>query len=351
MGIPEQSEENADLEYYVSGVGILIVSVVGVSGNIVSGVILRKRQRDTTQTFSDLLIWLSVTDTAFLILVFLIFSLPHFSPHYSSWVFPYIAPVALPCSAIAMTGSVYTVVGLSVERYLTLSSHTQANKGAFLGYFLPVLIFSTFLNSPKFLEFSTKFLKTDNGIYPYIAQTSFRLDPSYTFVLWLNIVFLGLLPFSLLLIFNIFILRLIKESTLLNHSRSQHTASLLLITLVTVQICSHIPRTVLNIYEVYQAHHINTAMPSLLLVDLSHLLLVISSSINVFILTVQDQVFRNDLLSVMFLSPRRDRQGMGDVMDTLVVKNAEDNDSENDITNQNIIQRIELQINVLNDVQ
>ena len=104
MGIPEQSEENADLEYYVSGVGILIVSVVGVSGNIVSGVILRKRQRDTTQTFSDLLIWLSVTDTAFLILVFLIFSLPHFSPHYSSWVFPYIAPVALPCSAIAMTG-------------------------------------------------------------------------------------------------------------------------------------------------------------------------------------------------------------------------------------------------------
>ena len=104
MVISEQSEENADLEYYMSGVGILIVSVVGVSGNIVSGVILRKRQRDTTQTFSELLIWLSVTDTVFLILVFLIFSLPHFSSQYSSWVFPYIAPVALPCSFIAMTG-------------------------------------------------------------------------------------------------------------------------------------------------------------------------------------------------------------------------------------------------------
>ena len=62
-------------------------------------------------------------------------------------------------------------------------------------------------------------------------------------------------------------------------------------------------------------------------------------------------MFRNDLLSVMFLSPRRDRQGTGDVMDTLVVKNADEDDSQDDITNQNIIQRIELQINVLNDVQ
>ena len=100
----EQSEENTDMEFYVSGVGLLTVSVVGVSGNIVSGVILRKRQRDTTQTFSGLLVWLAVIDTVFLVLVFLLFSLPHFSSHYSSWLLPYIAPVALPCSVIAMTG-------------------------------------------------------------------------------------------------------------------------------------------------------------------------------------------------------------------------------------------------------
>ena len=104
MGISDQSEENEDLEYYVSGVGILIVSLVGVSGNIVSGAILRKRQRDATQTFSDLLIWLSVTDTVFLTLVLLIFSLPHFSSQYSSWILPNIAPFVLPCSFIAMTG-------------------------------------------------------------------------------------------------------------------------------------------------------------------------------------------------------------------------------------------------------
>ena len=37
-------------------------------------------------------------------------------------------------------------------------------------------------------------------------------------------------------------------------------------------------------------------------------------------------------------------------MDTLVGKNTEDNDAQDDITNQNIIQHIELQINVLNGV-
>ena len=52
----------------------------------------------------------------------------------------------------------------------------------------------------------------------------------------------------------------------------------------------------------------------------------------------------------MLLSTRRNRQGMGDALDTLVVKNAEENDSQDDITNQNI-QQIELQISVLNDVK
>jgi len=325
MDISEHQEANSVLEYYVSGVGILIVSLVGVSGNIVSGVILRKRQRDTTKTFSDLLVWLAGIDTVFLVLVFLLFSLPHFCSHYSSWLLSYIAPVVLPCSFIAMTGSVYTVLALAIERYLTLSGHTQGNKGAFLGYLLPVIVFSTFLNSPKFLEFSTKFLETESGVYPYLEQTSFRLDPNYAVVLASNILFLGLLPFSLLLIFNILILRLVRSSSSFKYSRCQKTGSLLVISLVTIQIFSHLPRTVLNIYEVYQAYQDNTVMPSLLLVDMSHLLLVISSSINVFIFTVQDQMFRADLLTVLSLPRNHD-----DVDD-------DDDDDDDDVTEEAVM--------------
>ena len=47
------------VEYYVSGVCILLVSIVGVSANILSAIVLKTRQIDTNQTLRDLLVlWL-----------------------------------------------------------------------------------------------------------------------------------------------------------------------------------------------------------------------------------------------------------------------------------------------------
>ena len=95
---------NAVLEYYLSGVSILLVSVLGLSGNIVSGLVFKCRHRDTSQTFTDLLVWLAVIDSVFLVLVLLVFSLPQLSSHYSDWILPHIVPTVLPCTSVAMTG-------------------------------------------------------------------------------------------------------------------------------------------------------------------------------------------------------------------------------------------------------
>ena len=100
----DQDEINILLEYYLSGVSILIVSVVGLSGNIVSGLVFKCRHRDTNQTFTDLLVWLAVIDSIFLVLVLLLFSLPQLSSHYSDWILPHIVPAVLPCTSVAMTG-------------------------------------------------------------------------------------------------------------------------------------------------------------------------------------------------------------------------------------------------------
>ena len=72
-----------------------------------------------------------------------------------------------------LSASVYTVVCLSLERLLHLCRPHWSNKvintislpphyhhhhdfqGAFIGYILPVLVFSTCYNFPKFLEFTT----------------------------------------------------------------------------------------------------------------------------------------------------------------------------------------------------
>ena len=92
------------VEYCVSGVSILLMSVVGVIGNIVCGLLMRSRQKESNQTVRDLLVCLAMVDSVFLVLVVILFSLPQFSSHYRDFVIPYIVPSVLPCTSVAMTG-------------------------------------------------------------------------------------------------------------------------------------------------------------------------------------------------------------------------------------------------------
>ena len=105
LPVQHEDDENEEMvEYYLSGVSILLVSVVGVCLNIVSGIILKSRQRNINQTLRDLLVFLALVNSVFLVLMVMVFSLPQFSSSYSSNVLPYIVPTVLPCTSGAMTG-------------------------------------------------------------------------------------------------------------------------------------------------------------------------------------------------------------------------------------------------------
>jgi len=179
------------VEYYLSGVSILVVSVVGVSGNIVSGHVLRTRQRDTHQTLRDLLMFLAGVNSVFLVLVVMVFSLPQFSSSYRNYVLPYIVPTALPCASVAMTGSIYLVIALSVERVLTMPGVAMGNKGAILGYILPTTFFSIVYTLPKYFEFSTQLIEDENGFIPHIHPTHFQQSYSF-YVSGADLFFLGM---------------------------------------------------------------------------------------------------------------------------------------------------------------
>ena len=115
----------------------------------------------------------------FQILVSLTFSLPSLSPQYKEWIFPTILPSLLPLTSVTLTGSVYCVVALALERYLHMTRPHWGNKvrvrcnkvvivffttfqGSFFGYILPVLAFSVFYNGPKFFEFTTEYSLNEN---------------------------------------------------------------------------------------------------------------------------------------------------------------------------------------------
>jgi len=301
------TELNILLEYYLCGWGILCCTIFGILGNISTILTLKYRNVQMNQTFTTLLVWLAAIDSTFLVLVTFAFSLPSLSPSYKSLVFPLVLPSLLPLTSTTLSASVYCVVAITVERYLFLARPSHSNKGSFFGYILPVLVFSLIYNAPKFFEFRTEYLENESReLVPHVRATEFRKNVDYSFyVLGSNFIFMSVLPFSIL----------ICLTALHSHRASQYfstgerwdqSMSALLYSIVVVELVCHAPRTALNMFEIYQAMtggSMSLAHPWV--VDLSHLLLAISSASSLIIFTVQDLRFRSlliaDMKRVLFL--------------------------------------------------
>jgi len=258
-------------------------------------------------TFTNLLLWLAAIDSTFLIFVTFSFCLPSLSPSYKSLVFPLILPSLLPLTSVALSASVYCVIALAVERYLHIARHQASNKGSFFGYILPVMAFSLLYNAPKFFEFTTVYTKNKNReVIPSVRATEFRKNVDYSFyVLGSNFIFMGVLPLTILSCLTILHSVRVRKYFPPGERRYESMA-VLLYSIVIVQLVCHAPRTGLNIFEIYQAMtggSISLTYPWI--VDLSHLLLAISSASNVIIFTIQDIRFRSllmaDMKKVLFL--------------------------------------------------
>jgi len=284
-----------EVEFYLKGVATITVATFGILGNLISIRVASVGSLGWNPTFARLLIWLALLDSLFLVCVILLFGLPTVSTEFSNKILPVLFPSLLPVASIMLTASVYTVVCISIERLLHLRRPQWSDKGALMGYILPVLAFSTFYNFPKFFEFTT--IYPQNGpAYP--EATEFRRNSDYSlYVLTINCVVMGLLPFSLLIGINLSIARYFNRKSAGTDMRESSMKGLLL-AIVVVQLVCHAPRTGLNIYEMVMAFKGSPiSLGEAWLVDLSHLLLVISASCNVLIYAIQDAKFRNLLLS------------------------------------------------------
>lgn len=289
---------NTVLEFYINGCAILATSVFGILGNFIIIVMLQwKCNSRLNPAFTSLISWLAVIDSFFLVFISLTFSLPCLSPEYKRWVFPVVLPSTLPLTSITLTASLYLVVAASIERYLQLQHPRLSNKGSFFGYVLPVLVFSAFYNIPKFFEFSTSY---DPGLSaPTLKVTDFRKNVDYSYyVLGSNFIFMGLLPFTVLVLLNVNISRRLQHYfSSPDQSYDSRTMGALLYTIVAVQLVCHLPRTGLNIYEIYMALVVGEiSLSSAWLVDISHLLLAVASAANVAIFAAMDLRFRGALL-------------------------------------------------------
>ena len=139
--------------------------------------------------------------------IFVQYSLPMLSESFSVWVLPLVTPFTVPIIHISLTGSVYSVLAVATERFITVCfPFTQCTMCGGLGYILPILLFSVGYNLSKFWEIETyhvpyeEWMVHENGtnistltIYPVNNATELRQDPLYQeyVVFVLNFVMMG----------------------------------------------------------------------------------------------------------------------------------------------------------------
>ena len=139
--------------------------------------------------------------------MFVQYSLPMMSQYFSVWILPFLTPYTVPVIHISLTGSVYSVMAVATERFVTVCfPFSQCTMWNGAGYIVPIVLFSVLYNFIKFFEIVTVELHheewqlSENGtnissvvIYPYNNATSLRSDPLYKeyVVFVLNFVMMG----------------------------------------------------------------------------------------------------------------------------------------------------------------
>ena len=92
------------------------VAIIGLAVNLVAIIILAKQR--VQRTFHLLMIFLSCWDFGYLILSILCFALPVISSHFRNFVSIHLIPYVIPLAQVCLSGSCYSTIALTVERYL-----------------------------------------------------------------------------------------------------------------------------------------------------------------------------------------------------------------------------------------
>jgi len=331
--VEQEQQELVDwTTFCIEGVLLPVLAIFGILGNILCVWAFNKKDVELKPSFANLLKCLSVFDTVFLTCILLQYSLPSLSDAYLTWLLPHITPYILPIIHITLTGSVYTVVAVAIERFLTVCfPFKQCHMCNGLGYILPIIAFSILYNTTKFFEIETIYLEhkdwqmDSNGtiiftlwwvkrflsqvvIYPWLNATELRQDPAYAkyVVFILNFVVMGLVPVVMLAVLNFFIYRSISRATATHNNissahRRDGTMARLLMAIVVVFLCCHSTKIIVNFYEAVQMVQYGRLEEHpawvMILVKVNHVLLTINSATNIVIYSYKDFKFRTVIVS------------------------------------------------------
>lgn len=305
--------------FWIEGVAVPFIAFFGIFGNLACVFVFNHKSCDLKPSFSNILKCLSIYDMALLMGVLILYGFPNISMMYKMFVEPHTTPIILPLTQVALTGSVYSVVVVATERYFSICKPFHKNWGAVcegFGYVSVVVIFSFLYNITKFWEFETVYENQVPGddSSPLIAKmtvTELRKNPIYhTVYVVTNTLVMGLLPLLALAFLNWRIIKAMNAATRRHNNiaslkRRDRAMTGLLTGVVVVLVVCHTPKTIMNLSESYHllryGARISESEEPLwgkIVIKFSHLLLTLSSAINILIYSYKDFKFRAVLRSL-----------------------------------------------------
>lgn len=184
MWTQDQGEMARTISWWLECVVQLFLTLLGLLANSLSIFILTRAVL-SNKTFNQLLTALAIADSIFLFIM--CYESIGRTTEIPGWDYVYglLTPYFLyPVKAIAMTGSVYIMISVAVERYIAvyhpfnrIPQNLQQGQGGSLRsrvivYLLPVILFSIVFNITKFME--SRYIPEK----PYVTITKLRVNPA-----------------------------------------------------------------------------------------------------------------------------------------------------------------------------
>lgn len=158
--VTQVAEDLNRLKYYVEGISLTAIAIVGLLVNTLSIVILTSKEM--RNSFNLHLAALAGYDMLTLFTAILIFGLPTISVQYRTTLFPWILPIGFGFAHIGRVGSVFATLIVTIERFIAVVyplRKLQKNQ-----QLLSICLFgSVVYNIPRFLEFETTCIYVDEN--------------------------------------------------------------------------------------------------------------------------------------------------------------------------------------------
>ena len=286
--------------FWISGIALVAVGALGLVGNFLTLFVLC-RQKFRKKIFYQLLMEMACFDIIFIL------SYGIDIGYQSLFCHPYnenVIHITYPFLNLGLSGSIYSTVVVSIERYLGMCHpHLKCHRKAWF-YTVPVAIITISYNMPRFLERRYSIV---NGTL--ISTLTPRADSDAyhdAYHLWAPIVVEDIIPIMMLLILNgsiaakINVISKQMDGAKNNQQRSQKSSSTkILFAIVAIFLICHIPSLVFKLLYHLGSEDAEFREKWYFLAPIKRLALMINSSVNFIIYCLVGSKISSEVLFVL----------------------------------------------------